>query len=472
MPVYPNQGIVDGLNVKVDPNEPADPKARYLEDWGDDKGNADYFMLAFGLFGFNVQALYHLYFLILGISMAVFIAAFFRNVAYLTLVPLFLAGHHLAVITLLDNLVTSTVHDAHFLAAMACLASLHVALLLTRPERNTLWSVPALVVQLAVIVLVIGSRPSAIWLVYFPIGVFALSLVPRVVKRSAWGQLPRILLTRGWIVLLLLVAPRLLSTYHTLVFDRTYTESGIESHMVWHALYMGLSVHPDAATYDLVYTDATSYNAAYWYLMDHPELARELDIDTSRLKFDPKYTQTWITDVVGFRRYEEIGKRNFLSFVSEHPRYLLESMLLYKPKYLVEQILWQAGLLTAWPSWVKIELAHAPPSRHLLDLFALAPLSVVILSVAVACASGAARRAWLWPALSGLLVLASLLPSIVVAPIYYELPVVFGLVATFVYALLAFATIVAVRWRRRAAPRASRPRRPGRSSPSRRSRRW
>ena len=224
--------------------------------------------------------------------------------------------------------------------------------------------------------------------------------------------------------------------------------------MVWHALYMGLSVHPDAATYDLVYTDATSYNAAYWYLMDHPELARELGIDTSRLKFDPKYTQTWITDVVGFRRYEEIGKRNFLSFVSEHPRYLLESMLVYKPKYLVEQILSQAGLLTAWPSWVKIELAHAPPSRHLLDLFALAPLSVVILSVAVACASGAARRAWLWPALSGLLVLASLLPSIVVAPIYYELPVVFGLVATFVYALLAFAR------RRgavgcRAAPRAS-----------------
>ena len=424
--------------MKVDPNVPADPKARYLDDWGDDKGNADYFMLAFGLFGFNVQALYHLYFLILGISMAVFIAAFFRNVAYLTLVPLFLAGHHLAVITLLDNLVTSTVHDAHFLAAMACLASLHVALLLTRPERNTLWSVPALVVQLAVIVLVIGSRPSAIWLVYFPIGVFALSLVPRVVKRSAWGQLPRILLTRGWIVLLLLVAPRLLSTYHTLVFDRTYTESEIESHMVWHALYMGLSVHPDAATYDLVYTDATSYNAAYWYLIDHPELARELDIDTSRLKFDPKYTQTWITDVVGFRRYEEIGKRNFLSFVSEHPRYLLESMLLYKPKYLLKQgILWQAGLLTAWPAWVKIELAHAPPSRHLLDLFALAPLSVVILSVTVACASGAARRAWLWPALSGLLVLASLLPSIVVAPIYYELPVVFGLVATFVYALLA-----------------------------------
>ena len=137
--------------------------------------------------------------------------------------------------------------------------------------------------------------------------------------------------------------------------------------MVWHALYMGLSVHPDAATYDLVYTDATSYNAAYWYLMDHPELARELNIDTSRLKFDPKYTQTWITDVVGFRRYEEIGKRNFLSFVSEHPRYLLESMLLYKPKYLVEQILWQAGLLTAWPAWVKIELAHMPPSRHLLD---------------------------------------------------------------------------------------------------------
>jgi hypothetical protein len=435
-PVDPNAGIAAARGKTLDLPGGRDNPDLYLRDWGDDKGAADYFMAAFLLFGFKIQALYYLYMLVLAISVLVFAVQFFESPGALILAPLYLAAHSLAVVTLPDSMVSSVVHDARFLPALGCLASLHAASVLVQRDRLPRRTLPLLLVQLAVLLLVIDSRPSGIWLIYFPIGAFVLSLLLSWRSRGTSATLSTAL-WRGSFVVLLLAGPYLLTTYKDRAYDRAYTEDGITAHMVWHSLVMGLSVHPDAQQLGLTYTDATPYKGGFTYLMNHPDLAERLQIDTSTLAFDPQRPGDWVSNGVGFRRYEEIGKLSFLSFVREHPVYAAQAFLWYKPTYLFEQILWQSGLTDNWPAWVKIETVHAPASRHPLDLVSIPAAVAVLLATVAALDGGGARQAGRWIGLTGLLFLASLLPSILVAPIYYEMQVVFLTVSLMLYAVVA-----------------------------------
>lgn len=417
---------------------PANPN-NCLPDRADEKGYADYMIAAFTIFGYSIQSLYNLYFLILGISVLTFFVQFFREPGYLILAPLFLAGHHLAVLLLPDNQVTSVIHDGHFLPAVACLAALHIAILLVRKEGSWLWSLPSLVVQTAIILFIIDSRSSAKWMIYFPLIAFAFALVW---NRRLSDVVPAIV-RRGHIIALLLVAPLLLGLYKDTAYDRRYTEDGMPTHVVWHALYMGLSVHPEASSrFGFRYSDLTSYIDAHTYLMKHPELIADRNIDPRDIPFEPVFGGNWVPHI-GWQAYERIVRSMFFSFLAEHPRFAAETYLIYKPRYLVEQVLWQIGLIDAWPSWVSIEPEHMPLKREILGVVSVPAVLVVVAALAVTLASGGARQAGTWAGLTSLLFLTSLAPSILVAPIYYELPVVFVTLTTCVYALGATLAAVA-----------------------------
>ncbi|MFN8635028.1 MAG: hypothetical protein U0893_14320 [Chloroflexota bacterium] len=441
----PNTGIADALQLTIDANPAPGSPSLYLGDWGDDKGYANYPTLAFALFGFRIQSFYYLYFLLLAISLTAFLVEFRHQSHYLAIAPMFLAAHHLAVLTLQDSAVTSTLHDARFLPALGCLASMHVMLLLVRRERPTIWSAFGLLVQIATIVLVVESRPSSIWLVYFPVGACLVVVAWSLVRRHQTGAVVREALLRSPIVLLMLLIPRLQATYHSLAYDPMYTSYGIESHVVWHALYMGLGYHPDAPTYGLYYGDAVSYAHGYEELMSRPELAAELGIDANAVVYRPERPQLWVTEQVGWRKYDQLLKARVIRFTTEHPRYVAEALLLYKPRFLAETILWQSGLVNTWPNWVTTGPFILPSSRHILDPFAAPEILIVAAVTVVVVASGAASgwATWIWTALG--LFAASLLPIVLVAPVYYELQVVFAIFSWLFYAVLAALLVPTIR---------------------------
>src|SRR5207247_2347964 len=129
-----------------------------VPDRADEKGYIDYVMLAFSIFGLKVQSLYSFYFLVLGVSLSAFVVQFFRRIEFLALAPIILAAHHATVLVLPDGYVTSVLHDGHFIPAVACLAALHVASRFLLRDEHLLWSLPALVVQLAVILIALNCR--------------------------------------------------------------------------------------------------------------------------------------------------------------------------------------------------------------------------------------------------------------------------------------------------------------------------
>lgn len=410
----------------------------------DDKEYADYVTVAFTLFGFNVQALYNLYFLLLAISLAAFCAQFVREPAYLALAPLLLAAHYAAVLVLRDSIVTYVVHDSRFLPAVACLAAIHVALVVLHRSRSSVREIPLLAIQVMIMVFVLDSRSSAIYLFCFILGVAMCSML--VALKNGSGLKP-ILRNKGWIVGIVIAAPVLLSIYKQIAYDHRYLGDGTASHTVWHAIYMGLSVHPTHSANDMAYSDMAACDAGYRALLANPEKAPRIlvsgspaDDDSVALEMYPNCS--WIK-YTGWSVYDQFAGAATAEFIQTHPRYALESYLLYKPLAVVQQLQWQLALREVFPDWWNLPSLYLPAQRDVLDLFQPPALLAVIL--AIGCAYP--YRTWAvardWVLLTGGLFLASLVPSIIVAPIYYEMPVVFLTFCLAVYAGVGAGVLMA-----------------------------
>ena len=432
-----NRGIQAALGLTLELDcRPQHPDA-CVENWGDDQGYTegytDYMILAFTIFGFHIESLYYLYFLIVALSLAVFALQFFSTIEYLMLAPLFTVAHHLVVILLPGNPVTSVVHDPHFVPVISFLAILHVTILLVDKARDWKSTIACFVAQIGVIIIVIDARTSALWIIGVPIGAFMLAQI----KQRSLRCVMRSFVTRAHILAPVLAVPLLLSAYDGAAYDERYAKTGLSSHLIWHLVYMGLSVHPDAnKQFAFTYTDGMSYLNAHKFLIDNPKLAQDLHININRLPFEPGRFSEWVA-AVGWPTYERIVETMYLDFVPRHRRFVAETYLLYKPAYLAQQVLWQTGLRDDWPAWVVVEPAHVPSKRDTLDLCSLPAVLVVVVSVGLAVASGRTLRPGVWIGLTGLLLLASLLPGIVVAPVYYELPVVLVTLTIAVYAVAA-----------------------------------
>jgi hypothetical protein len=267
-----------------------------------------------------------------------------------------------------------------------------------------------------------------------------------IALRDGWA-LNRFILQKGWILVIVLTAPIALSLYKQNAYDARYLTSGSPIHPVWHAIYMGLSAHPQHNANGMFYSDSTACDASYLALLASPERGARLVPIVSRVDADSTaldvYPHCGWVKYVGRMDYEEFARAATVSFVARHPRYALESFLLYKPLAVVEQLQWQLGLREAFPSWWNLPSVYQPAQRDALDLFHVPALLAVI--IAIACAYP--YRSWAvardWVLLSGGLFVASLVPSIIVAPIYYEMPVVFLTFCLAVYAGVGAGLLIA-----------------------------
>jgi hypothetical protein len=300
------------------------------DDWGDDKGYADFAILAFWLFGFRIESFYYLYFLVLGISAALFAAEFRRQPACLLLLPLFLAAHHVTVVILPDSVVTAVLHDARFLPALSMVATLHLALVASAPGALGLGSLALATAQVAVIILAIDGRASTIWQVVLIVGAAMVGILRACRAGGAWA---RTAAGKGVVLALIVGGVAALAGYKRITYDERYLREGIPSHVVWHNVYMGLGIHPQAVSrFDLNPTDATSYRHATRFLRAHPEAGASLGIEAERIRY-PVFSD------VGWRKYDQIVRATYWQFWRDHPRYAAESYVIYKPKYLLEQLL-------------------------------------------------------------------------------------------------------------------------------------
>jgi hypothetical protein len=286
---------------------------------GDDIGLIDYAKLAFRLFGYQLQSLYYLYFVMLVVSTTIFILQF-RSlsgivplVGIVSIAYVFLFSSNLFDVTSGPGAVSLT--DPRVLSGLAIVPGLHIGCLVIcdlPPDRA---SVGFAIAQAATLVFVILIRSSSIWIVLTLITLTI--LIAFSDYRSRTFQLMRF-----WSVGALLLLWTCHSAFISWTLHPVYSRGEVARHVVWHSLFYQLQVHPKwkekyEPTFDFADGDELPRTAAKKYLLRNPPANPEevyIAPDRNYLKYAAGETYT---------------RKAYLELMFNDPRFVFESIFIY-----------------------------------------------------------------------------------------------------------------------------------------------
>jgi hypothetical protein len=311
---------------------------------GDDLGFVDYVQLSFLVFGHKIESLYYTYFLIFGVSAAVFLWTFRSRPALLMLLII----TSVAQIFLFSSILLAphnlrSIADPRFLSIMATIPGLHLGCLLLDRSPPSISNVASAIVQSIILVFAFWIRASAIWVI-LAVAVFA-GLI------TIWGLLKRRNeLRRVWCLGILLAVLAVHTMWVMMTIHPIYRSEGeISHHVFWHAVFSQLQFHPRwnekyAAFYDFAAIDELPPVAAKKYLLRHPP---------------PHPEQVYLTQDRHYLRIapsETYVRKAYFEFFANDPRFVLESMLIYNPRGMAVVL---AGYLSSLDGTTVMELLSA-----------------------------------------------------------------------------------------------------------------
>lgn len=222
-----------------------------------DIGAIDYCRLSFALFGYKVESLLYLYFLLLFVQVLIFAIEFRKNKLAIAGVILFLLSHYCIVQGVAGvgaNL--STVHNYRFLPVLGILPLAHICLLqlLRKPIGVRVFF--RFIIQASILLFILQMRSSAIWM----IGVFGISFA--IAALSLWKDRFNLSVFRGlvlgrigvswriilklWPGMVLLMGMLILSLVKPHIFhEGYYGSSNSGGHTVWHNVFLGMLIDPE-----------------------------------------------------------------------------------------------------------------------------------------------------------------------------------------------------------------------------------
>lgn len=300
----------------------------------DDIGIVDYDKIAFALFGFQVQSLYYLFFVILSVSASVFLLQYRQRPMAQVLLLCNLAAFWLELYTSMFTPHMPSLWGMRHGSTLAILPTWHVALLMAYRTRLS-WSAVILgLIQIAIIVFAIRIRGSAAWTVIFLAGlaVFLAFHFWRTAQPSERSMTKVGKAALKWPFALLLVCLAASKLYTDAKLHPAYfTDDIMPYHGAWHSAYLGIIVSPTllAATGDpgRAWGDAAGYAAALQYLRKKGFIATE-----------GEYLSPW-TGTYKMRLHDNTMRAVYLDLVREYPFTTLGMYLYEKPRLI---------LLVAW----------------------------------------------------------------------------------------------------------------------------
>lgn len=304
----------------------------------DDKGLVDIMILAFLLFGANVQGLFYTTILLLLCTVAVFFLAF-RHRAEMCLAPVFILGALFA--TMPGLLLTHEMYsltNPRLFGILGLLPAIHLILVFFDRHHFSWPRFGAAAFQVLVVVECIHVRSSTIWLgMAVALGFFMVLSVRFFRRQDSSVWLPpevKESLRSAWVVVLLMCGVVGLRAYQECVYDVGFRT---EKHRYcWHNIGIGMALHPKfAEKYNLGINDNC---VPVW-------VAAHLDKERSEFVFGmPGEALERGAVSKNHQAYEEECRRVILDAMLKNPRWTVELFLLYKPRLTLRSLAWAAGL--------------------------------------------------------------------------------------------------------------------------------
>jgi hypothetical protein len=319
-----------------------------------DQGLIDYIRGAFWLFGIDVAALYNFYFVLVAISVLLYLICYWRDYsACLLLFACLCAIYSFMPSYIYNDTNLISVANSRFASTVGIIPLLHIMLLIWRNDRQIGWpSLATAIGQAMLVSFAYAVRASSQWMFLAAAALLLLCtakplvLVARhralaAIKPSITGRLP---------IALVFAATVMTFGAARNVYLVPPCGTALNAHPVWHSIFYGLSLHPDwvsqfSATYDDKRGDELVYAAAKHYVERHhlPYQTRPsiwvTTPETARTGVDPMPFGSWSV-------YEDIIRSAFFEFSVEHPRFVIENFLFYKPQQLIRDL--KYFLRTVW----------------------------------------------------------------------------------------------------------------------------
>jgi len=292
----------------------------------DDKGTIDFVVGAFSIFGPKIESLYFGYFLILVISALIYFFQFKNSNSQLVLLPIFLLS--LYSMTRLYPLTKElfSFHNPRVFGSLAIIPVMHLCFLMIKNQMPKKSVFIGVLVQVFIIIEVIHVRASEIW-VFFTVFLVAIFLIVKKVNKI-YALWPLILLSIGFL---------LLNFYQHKTYNPEYFKTKGQYHVVWHNIGIGLSLHPHLADeYNLTVDDLPMVNL----------VKKNVSILGGAKLLEDIFGKS--TNVHGvaedLQLYEKNARNIIFEIIKKHPKEVLELQVWYKPKVLIKNVLWSAGI--------------------------------------------------------------------------------------------------------------------------------
>jgi hypothetical protein len=381
-PVVTNRAFKEAWNTKLTPPPPAFQKVQYgvRGASADDLGFVDYAKMAFTIFGPRIQGFYHLYYLILTVSVCLFVLTFWRSpMCMLALIALLLSFSLLLQSDIFGKVTNiASVQNPRFASSFGMVALLHILCAIFVRLPPSAWHVIAVFGQAEIIFFGTTIRASSLWMLIAIGFVWIVMLVYSWYEgrfSRHWAQnvqyalgsvesryarrgdtvvanptkltplylrllavfrhwRPSFMLGRlSWAVLACAVVFIVSGADMKLRLHPFYRDIGITQHAFWHSVYYSLMFnplwlekygpsHPAMSGVGPALGDEQPISAVRVYLATHPPR-------------DP----TEVYDSVGnikWQAMEKYVRLAFFDFMRNDPWFVVQSFVWYKPVWIYD----------------------------------------------------------------------------------------------------------------------------------------
>jgi len=296
---------------------------------GDDKGDADFAVLALRLFGMRVESLYYLWFALYFVGSFLFLIGWWNQEAPLVALCLLTLSVYVAFYALPLTAELGSIHNPRAFGVVSLVAVLDLSFALMYRQPLTAARLCRVILQAALIVFSVHVRGTELWQVVAIAGVGAWCFVR---DRSSLASL--------WPCTVLVVVLAGLGVCQRLAADRVYRETQLDHRVVWHNIGIGFAVNPNLAEkYSLYLDDLPMIKLIHRYL-----LARNRESEIDLLFRTPGHEEYLFLGITkDFYRYERVAREVVLSIVWNNKRSALRTFAFDKPRVLLMQLAWAMG---------------------------------------------------------------------------------------------------------------------------------
>jgi hypothetical protein len=353
----------------------------------DDKGVVDLIAGSFLLFGLRTESIVTLYFTLLLLSCALYVAAFWRSPSALLLLAAFLGMLYLVMPMIMHNGQLRSILALRVLPILSMVACLHCLLYMATSLHARVGVVQIVLVALQVLLITftIHLRSTTLWqvvtIVGFGIAVLVMNaLTPRPPHhayhgapnphgpvrgkggdsipaplspggRGVGGEGARVgvrgspLLAAGAAIGLMVGGYLGLQAYHAVALPEEYRRGDeIATRVFWHNIFTGFAYHPELHERFRIWLDDVSIIAATGrYLAETDQLDRWQEMGGRLPVPDESNSTASSFEGIKFAKYDPVVREMLIARCATLVRQCLETFVWHKPVSLLGNLAWLYG---------------------------------------------------------------------------------------------------------------------------------